>query len=174
MKQCIRCQEIKDETEFHSDKSRKDKLHPYCKECSKRPRRSKASTLKTLENVIKKLDYITFQEIYGVNTCVCKECKEIKKRHKDSHGKYINSCSSCYRQEAVMRTQKYQRSFTKSLYICVYQKSINCFEARLNHSGKSIGVGYFKTEVEAAKAYNEYVITHNLNRPLNIIEEAKC
>lgn len=30
-------------------------------------------------------------------------------------------------------------------------------------------VGYYKTEIEAALAYNKYIIEHNLNRPLNIL-----
>lgn len=31
-------------------------------------------------------------------------------------------------------------------------------------------LGYFKTEIEAAQAYNKYVVEHDLNRPLNKIE----
>ena len=36
-------------------------------------------------------------------------------------------------------------------------------------NGRKISLGYYKTELEAAKAYNDYVIEHNLNRSLNKI-----
>lgn len=35
---------------------------------------------------------------------------------------------------------------------------------------KLIYIGYFKTEIEAAQAYNDYVVKYKLNRPLNKIE----
>lgn len=35
-------------------------------------------------------------------------------------------------------------------------------------------IGCFKTEVEAAKTYNNYVIEHNLNKPLNILNQNIC
>src|SRR5690606_21678203 len=33
MKRCSRCKQEKPETEFGEDQSRKDGLHPYCREC---------------------------------------------------------------------------------------------------------------------------------------------
>jgi group I intron endonuclease len=39
---------------------------------------------------------------------------------------------------------------------------------RINNKMKSIG--YFKTEEEAALAYNNYIIKNNLSKPLNIIK----
>lgn len=35
---------------------------------------------------------------------------------------------------------------------------------------KRMHIGYYKSEIEAAQAYNNYVIEHNLNRPLNNIK----
>lgn len=35
--------------------------------------------------------------------------------------------------------------------------------------GRQIQIGSYATEIEAAKAYNNYVVKHNLNRPLNEI-----
>jgi hypothetical protein len=39
--------------------------------------------------------------------------------------------------------------------------------AQITMNKKQIHIGFFKTEIEAARAYNEFVIKHGLNRPLN-------
>lgn len=36
MKQCSKCKEWKDESDFHKDKNRKSKLRSWCKECRKK------------------------------------------------------------------------------------------------------------------------------------------
>jgi hypothetical protein len=43
------------------------------------------------------------------------------------------------------------------------------WRARTTFNKKLIEIGYYKIELEAAQAYNDYVIKHNLNRPLNKI-----
>jgi len=41
----------------------------------------------------------------------------------------------------------------------------------LNENGKTKGSKTYKTELEAARAYNEYVIEHGLPNPLNVLDE---
>jgi len=36
-------------------------------------------------------------------------------------------------------------------------------------NGRTKHIGYFKTEIEAAQAFNDYVIKHKLHYPLNDI-----
>ncbi len=43
------------------------------------------------------------------------------------------------------------------------------WRAQTTLNKKQMCVGYFKTEIEAAKAYNDYVVKHNLDRSLNKI-----
>ncbi len=42
--------------------------------------------------------------------------------------------------------------------------------ARTTVNKKRIHIGCYKTEIEAARAYNDFVTLHNLNRPLNNLE----
>jgi hypothetical protein len=41
------------------------------------------------------------------------------------------------------------------------------WEARLRHNNECLQIGTFSSEIEAARAWNNAVIKHNLNRPLN-------
>jgi hypothetical protein len=55
-----------------------------------------------------------------------------------------------------------------SHYIGVsYHKANRKWEAGIKVNGRQRYLGTFRDEVAAAKAYNDYVIAHNLNRPLN-------
>jgi hypothetical protein len=46
------------------------------------------------------------------------------------------------------------------------------WRARIRAFGREIVLGYFKTEIEAAIAYNNAVAYYGLKRPLNVIEQA--
>ncbi len=59
MKQCGRCRKLKDESEFSFDKSRKDNLNFYCRECV---RLTKRPPLKSLKDNIE----ITDKSLCGV------------------------------------------------------------------------------------------------------------
>ena len=50
------------------------------------------------------------------------------------------------------------------------KKNIRCWGSQIKVNNKRIFLGYFHTEIEAAKRYNKYVIDNNLNRYLNIFE----
>ena len=61
-------------------------------------------------------------------------------------------------------------SIAASKYNCVYKnKNSWMVIIRINNSSKYIG--NFKTEIDAAKAFNQFCIKNNLNRELNIITE---
>ena len=71
-------------------------------------------------------------------------------------------------------TQKEQvhnrRPHGKSKYIGVWsRKENNTWRSTLYVGKKRISIGNFKTELEAAKAYNDYVIENNLPNKLNEI-----
>lgn len=44
------------------------------------------------------------------------------------------------------------------------------WKSRIKRFGKEVSLGTYDNKLEAAKAYNEYVIAHKLEQPLNIIE----
>lgn len=56
-----------------------------------------------------------------------------------------------------------------SQYFGVYlsNKKYNYWSTRIKEDGVFIHIGTYKTELDAAIAYDKYVIEHNLNRPLN-------
>lgn len=51
-----------------------------------------------------------------------------------------------------------------------FRKKGKKWYAQITEKQKSIHIGIFKFEIDAAIAYNKYITEHNLNRPLNIIE----
>jgi hypothetical protein len=63
------------------------------------------------------------------------------------------------------------KSKYKGLYMCENTRYKNC-HAHIKTNAQSIYIGYFVDEISAAKAYNQYVIDHELPHLLNIIEEA--
>jgi hypothetical protein len=50
----------------------------------------------------------------------------------------------------------------------------NRYRARTFVNKKLISIGSFKTALEAAQAFNDYVITNNLNKKLNNLGDLKC
>ena len=53
MKQCAKCMEWKDESEFHKNKRNKDGLHSYCKKCNSLKAKEFNQTVKGKENLKK-------------------------------------------------------------------------------------------------------------------------
>lgn len=57
-----------------------------------------------------------------------------------------------------------KRKNTTSIYIGVsFHKIYKKFQAQIVVNGKLIYLGRFSSELEAAKAYNDYIISHNLS-----------
>src|SRR5690625_1390597 len=67
-------------------------------------------------------------------------------------------------------TGRYKRVKKKlSKYHGVSPNKDNRFRARTNCNGRGIHIGTFDTEIEAARAYNDYIIKNNLEKTLNSI-----
>ena len=57
---------------------------------------------------------------------------------------------------------------TSSMYRCVtWYSNISKWGVNIHVNGRRLHLGTFRDEVAAAKAYNDYVIAHGLDRPLN-------
>lgn len=50
-----------------------------------------------------------------------------------------------------------------------YDKRYDKYYVKIKHKNKSYSIGYFKTKELAALAYNNWVIEHGTNHPLNKI-----
>jgi hypothetical protein len=74
-------------------------------------------------------------------------------------------------QNVYNRNMKTQNSTSKFRGLH-WDKSKNKWVARIRLNGKGKHIGYFETEEEGARAFNEFVISHNLGEfvDLNIIE----
>src|SRR5258706_246839 len=59
----------------------------------------------------------------------------------------------------------------KSIYRGVSFKNEKYWRASLKLNNKSIHIGIYDTEIDAAKAYDEYIINNNLPHPLNFPED---
>ena len=61
---------------------------------------------------------------------------------------------------------------TTSKFRCVVWHSRDAvWQAAIRVNGHKVYLGYFNTELDAAKAYNEYVIINKLSNPLNIFTD---
>jgi len=56
-----------------------------------------------------------------------------------------------------------------SKYYGVYKKPSGKFRAGVYGNKVKINIGTFETEIEAAKAYNDYIVLHNLDKRLNLL-----
>ena len=85
---------------------------------------------------------------------------------KDKNGfLYLWICKECHLKKYGTRA-RYQSSEYKGV------KKVNSyFRANIKVNKKTISIGSHKTEIEAAKAFNDYIIEHKLDRKLNIIPE---
>lgn len=68
-----------------------------------------------------------------------------------------------------LKCKRHSKFYGVTYHIGLCQKK-KPWEVQLYIDRKHVHIGYFKTEIEAAQAYNDYVIEHELNRPLNRIE----
>lgn len=72
-------------------------------------------------------------------------------------------------ENGLKRLNKSSRFYGVSVIRNLNNKS-DVFRAYLRINGKHKHIGRYKTEIEAAQAYNNYVVKYKLNRPLNKIE----
>lgn len=68
-------------------------------------------------------------------------------------------------------TNKETKGFTSKYKGVSYSKTSNKWHAQICYNYKHIHLGFFKSEIEAAKEYNKYIIKYKLDRKLNFIGE---
>ena len=84
----------------------------------------------------------------------------------------IHSEETKQRMSKIKIGKKRKNSSSKYFNVSKINKRKNIrWRVMICERGKIISVGCFETELEAARAYDAYVIEHNLNRPLNFPEE---
>jgi hypothetical protein len=104
LKKCSHCQEWKELSEFHKDKSSKDGLHHTCRKCS-----SEARKLAYLNKVGRPLLKDVLIDLENVNKKRCSRCHEWKdlsefakcKTNKDELQSHCKQCNKAYRKYVI-------------------------------------------------------------------------
>ncbi len=87
----------------------------------------------------------------------------------DNNGSYESSnCRWATQSEQTLNTRK--RKGTKSKYRGVSSRKYG-HRARVGVKGTIINIGSYKTEIEAARAYDRYILDNNLNNKRNFYNE---
>jgi hypothetical protein len=83
----------------------------------------------------------------------------------------LNEIEGLTREQSVIMPQSYNPRIKKTRYKGVRQRSKNSWQAYLQYDKRREVIGYYKTEIEAAIAYNVKCIEFGLTHKLNNIEE---
>ena len=164
MKRCNRCKQEKPLSSFYNISKNKDGKHHTCKECLS-PAKVK---LHSLNLALNKLNELEFQQKHGANTIKCDKCNNIAKKAKGQK----NICEDCYKDNINQKARAKPKMLSFFRGVSHIRRS-NSWVASIYLGNDKTKRIICKTEIEAAKAYNQYVIENNLNRPLNIIESEK-
>jgi len=129
LKQCIRCGEEFDRTEFNKDKGNKDGLACYCRECQKRSRRTKEEV--AISKRQRKLELDERKELLNKGLRRCAKCKNIQPCSEFDRSKvyadgYQYQCKSCSRLAAKERTRR------------IKQQAINHYGGRCDCCGEKL------------------------------------
>lgn len=100
MKTCGKCKQDKELSEFHKDNTRKDKLHPYCKECLNQMRRDNREFKKVKQDNLCIDCGININHLH-YNCIRCEGCKVINDRRKSKL--YKSKISDLKKQESRVR-----------------------------------------------------------------------
>jgi hypothetical protein len=119
MKQCSKCKELKDESEFNKNPIRKDKLSVWCKDCWRIYARERSEQIRS---PIKKYNNKDLHRVTrGVKQKRCSRCKELKdesefrknRRRKDGLCVWCKKCLRNYAQKRYLENSKHFRRYLR-------------------------------------------------------------
>jgi len=85
-----------------------------------------------------------------------------------------SNCRWATRAVQSRNTKKIRSSNTSGYRGVYFEKRRNLWRATIDVNNKTISIGFFKTALEASKAYDLYVIKNNLEHTTNEIICRKC
>jgi len=149
LKKCCICQHNKDSSEFGVDNSRKDKLSPLCKECSRTYSRS-------------------YREDNPDKT------KESRDKWRSKNRKHNNEYNTAVREAHKERTKKYYKG---GCYCCGSHKDLHLHHIDPSTKNSAVSQMYWNTDVEVEEEASKCIclasschIAHH-NKGLTQIEE---
>lgn len=89
-------------------------------------------------------------------------------------GYSIENCRWATKVTQAQNTRLLQINNTSGYRGVEFIKSSGRWRAGIQANKKKVGLGFYSTALEAAYAYNKYVIDNNLEHPLNILKEEQC
>lgn len=100
-----------------------------------------------------------------------KTIEKLKSSRKGKHNSFYGKTHSDSNKQKMSKNRLGGKlSNAKSSYRGVSITFNNTYKCSTTNNGKKIHIGTFKTEIDAAIAYNDYIIRNNLSHPLNKIE----
>lgn len=177
MKLCSKCGEYKYFKEYGKDKRNKSGLKSECKDCS-----NKYNVWRNMMRRCYNPSSSNYKNYGGRGITVCKKWQEYKgmesfiekywkkglqlDRIDNDKGYSPDNCRFVTSSENLNN----RRSYGGVKYRGVsFDKITNNYKTSIKVQGKLIFLGRFNTPIEAAKAYDKYVIENNLERKLNFI-----
>lgn len=134
MKKCQNCSDVKDESEFHKSKSRKDGLNPWCKSCVKKYQDDN----KEKKNKRSKQYYEDNRDYY------LEYSKEYKRNNKDR----VSAQRTKYRQENADKIRQdnleYQRNNPLKIKAFQHRRRTLLLNAEGDHTDKDIEMIYLE------------------------------
>lgn len=162
---CLNCSNKEKATKHNLSKH---KLYPVWSAIKQRCNNPKMKSINTMVRGIKICEEWENSVENFINWCLTNGYKDgLSIDRRDNNGNY--EPSNCRFVEHNIQIQNQRISCRNSSgYIGVFfEKTRNKYVARLTSNGKTKYLGRYNTAEEAGKAYNEYIISNNLEHTLN-------